>query len=163
VDDASSFSSSSSRRHPGAACLSNVTSSEIHIYRIVDALLHEAIHSFLYALEREMPFYRTDHPVEPRVNSPWTGVNLALHAFVHACFVWFTLARFWSRALSAGGTEPAEAGNLLNRALRGFENGELDAALRFVEPHLTLESASALKTVRQLGSEFGAGVRHTAA
>jgi len=65
--------------------------------KLVDLIVHESIHSLIYKLELAVPLY-TDYPaaLSEKVTSPWSGRALSLRSFVHACFVWYGLWRFWS-------------------------------------------------------------------
>ena len=58
------------------------------------------IHSLLYTVELDEPFILDREAVENmRIKSPWTGAELPVHSFLHACLVWFGLWQFWSLAL----------------------------------------------------------------
>lgn len=70
--------------------------------RLVSAILHEAIHSYLYMVEAEFPFSADVNRLRGwTARSPWSGRELPIASFVHAVFVWFGLAQFWKAALGA--------------------------------------------------------------
>jgi HEXXH motif-containing protein len=120
VADQGSFASSSWPDRPGVIGIVNAHRPDLPGERLVDALVHESIHSLLYLVEAREPFYLSS--VARRAytaRSPWTGRDLSLHSYVHACFVWFGLWNFWRQA-----SRDAEAAiiqnELANRARGGF-------------------------------------------
>jgi hypothetical protein len=97
---------------------------------LASALVHESIHQLIYVLEYAGAFIMRD--AEPRNNlqikSLWTGRDLELHSFLHACFVWYGLGKFWERAGNLDVFEKAEVDRELERSLRGYR-GENPAQL----------------------------------
>jgi HEXXH motif-containing protein len=154
TNSSASFSSSSSRSFPGAAALSNVTGSDMDLYRLADSVLHEAIHAFLYAVEGSVPFFRPGSRHEPTIRSPWTGTVLPLHAFVHACFVWLALLAFWRRAMSGNGPHATRAVEWAMRARKGFVSNELGEAIAAIRPRITPEAEAVLLRIQALGREM---------
>src|SRR5262249_13716113 len=69
-----SFMSWSSSYYIGRTCLVNAEGDWIDVVQLADALVHEAIHSFLFILEEKHPLIE-DHAAANsiRVTSPWTG------------------------------------------------------------------------------------------
>jgi hypothetical protein len=104
----------------GRVGLLNLHSDKWTVYKTSNALVHEAIHSLIYKLELVCGLYTDEAEVE-RIEavSPWTGRTLFVHSFVHACFVWFGLYKFWSLA---DGQDPAVR-EFREKALRGFLPG----------------------------------------
>jgi hypothetical protein len=92
---------------------------------VCDALIHEATHSLLYTIELFEPLF-TRRAAPPTIKSPWTGKSLSLHAYTHACFVWYVLTLFWI-AYDSG---PAGGGEYLARAGHGFLAHDLSAPIR---------------------------------
>ncbi|QND44352.1 hypothetical protein HB780_00605 (plasmid) [Rhizobium lusitanum] len=131
------FGTSSSRRHPGVAALANVAAPDISHYSIADALLHEATHSALYFAELDAPFFLNADTETPRVISPWTGTDLPLHGFVHACCVWFELSLFWDEVLEQSDHPDYEADALFQKAAAGFFSTGLVEAITAVREHIT--------------------------
>ncbi|MGE3683703.1 MAG: hypothetical protein AB7G93_18420 [Bdellovibrionales bacterium] len=80
---------SSQITHVGRVTLDNVL--EAKTAQLIDGLVHESIHSYLYMVEERERFLATRLDPGVFVSSPWTGRNICLHSFVHACFVWFSL------------------------------------------------------------------------
>lgn len=117
MDCRSSIGSVSSKLMIGKAGFLN-----LHLHKwtpqiVADHLIHEAIHSGLYQLELEFPFYSDQAAADQiRLASPWTGRQLLLHSFIHACFVWFGLWSFWRRCAQGGEQEKL----LQSRAQLGF-------------------------------------------
>lgn len=104
----------SRRSQPGRTHIVVDDSGELHLADMVSALVHEAVHHYLYMLEFLHPLYMWRNPSdfeEARVTSPWTGVTLPLSSFCHALVVWHVLNRFWSLVdtTQAGNNFSAEA------------------------------------------------------
>ena len=87
----------STRRLTGRVLVTNAHTDVWEPARLADTLVHEAIHSVIYKLELAVPLF-SDESAALSLNavSPWSGRTLNLHSFVHACFVWYGLCRFWS-------------------------------------------------------------------
>ncbi|MEX1367634.1 MAG: HEXXH motif-containing putative peptide modification protein [Nannocystaceae bacterium] len=131
------FTSVSSRPRVGSATLVDAAAPGVSRARIAGALLHEAIHSYLYRLELAVPL--VDCPrtaTQATVRSPWTGSELRLNTYVHACFVYFALVSLWRRAEARRFFDPAQVELLASRAASGFAGGEHLARLRAHRPHL---------------------------
>lgn len=114
--------SSSHYTFPGQVLLR--TSSRSTEAMIASALVHETIHQVLYVLESGERF------VDERalgggvmVASPWTERQLAVHSYIHACFVWYGLATFWRRVLASRSLQAEAMEAQFNEALRGFRGG----------------------------------------
>lgn len=94
--------------------------------KFANDLVHESVHAMIYKLELQTPLYVDyDAATEMKAVSPWTGRELNLHSFVHACFVWFALCSFWKRANAT--TDEAQAQQ--ERARSGFLKGNLLGSL----------------------------------
>jgi hypothetical protein len=92
--------------------------------QIANALVHETIHQVLYVLESGRRFAEDNVlPIRPKVVSPWTGRQLSLDSYFHACFVWYGLATFWRRALRSTLLPSDSMEAQLNAALCGFRSG----------------------------------------
>ena len=108
---------------PGLAGFTNLHSDRWTDEQIADTVLHEAIHNLVAKLELAGGMFTgisgAAHDVDVQAVSPWSGRRIRLHTYVHACFVWHGLARFWERAVAqgAGGVQRAQ------RARKGFEGG----------------------------------------
>lgn len=115
-------SSSSWRYKPGMVGLANLQCDRWSAARVCDSLLHEAIHSTIYKIElRERLFNYGEAMTAERAMSPWSGRDLAVSSFTHACFVWYGLWSFWAQDSS----EDEEVQQLRERAYRGFRRGPL--------------------------------------
>ena len=84
--------SSSQRDYIGRVLLINVK--EICMERVVSALIHEAIHNYLFCLEHSSRFLSRNR-IKTKLESPWSGKEIPDSAFVHACYVWYGLYNFW--------------------------------------------------------------------
>jgi hypothetical protein len=147
-DDGGGWSSMSARRIVGLMTLGNLQalplnglSPDQRIHRLAaisDSIVHEAIHSLIYRIELFDSFYEDNSAVLfTKAISPWSGRELNLHSFVHACFVWFGLWHFWSLSAITG----VDYAPYLERARRGFLKGDLASllsveALPMVRPHV---------------------------
>lgn len=120
--------SSSQYSLPGQVLLrSSATSPEAEI---ASALVHEAIHQVLFVLESGERFVNEKAlpAAHMKIVSPWSGRQLKIHSYFHACFVWYGLVTFWRRALSSPSLAADSIGKhameaQLNEALRGFQLG----------------------------------------
>jgi hypothetical protein len=87
---------------------------------LVDALIHESIHSFLFTCE-EVETKFIVHPVQAeqqKILSPWSESELRLPAYVHACIVWYGLYWLWIRAVDS--ISPKRRREMQDRAFAGF-------------------------------------------
>ena len=94
---------------------------------IADALVHEAIHAYLY-MHDPTPLWglKPDVREEPGdVQSPWSGRALSLCTFLHACFVWYGLFFFWGQVMCSSHSPSDEARLRIARASSGFMKGPL--------------------------------------
>jgi hypothetical protein len=153
-----SSGSSSTPSHVGRLLLRN--GHLMDVARLAETLVHEAIHSILDVLETSEPF--ADHPQPPNKNilvrSPWTNNEIPLRIYVHACFVWYGLVKFWKAALQRD-VLPVE---LVNRqlavALTGFKPAD---PVNYLLPYRdtirpsTLEVASSLRKELESSHDLG--------
>jgi HEXXH motif-containing protein len=93
--------------------------------RLAEALVHEAIHQFLYVLEYKAPFV-VDFPRAEEnitITSGWSGRGLDVYAYIQACFVWYGLSNFWGRAAHSDAFDATEVQQRLSGCLAGFRVG----------------------------------------
>lgn len=90
----SAFSSGSSPDLPGRVDLVNPAHELVDTCHLADSLLHEALHGTMYDLESIDGAFVANYE-HKLLTSPWTGRELDLHTFIHACFVWYGLFNFW--------------------------------------------------------------------
>jgi len=124
------FLSRSPERHIGLTVLVNAHCPDVDDVELGEALVHEAIHSFVDTYETLANF--EDDPAgkwirdamlydgTPRVISPWTGTRLVVPTYVHACFVWYGIVQFWSQALDTRAFPISRVLDRLRAAVRGF-------------------------------------------
>ncbi len=118
-DDADVFSSGSFRYFAGWSLLFNPHVDEATNGRIVDAVIHEAIHGLVYKQEVITGFLIADPTLrEDFIRSPWSGGRLHHDNLVQACFVWFGL--FHAFRVIADRALLPEADQLCARAAKGF-------------------------------------------
>lgn len=93
-------SSASSSPYVGRSVILNpqlMTSVEL-----VETLVHEAMHSVLFIIDLRQRFASEDRVLfHEHARSPWSGAKRNIATYIHACFVWFGLWRFWILALEA--------------------------------------------------------------
>jgi hypothetical protein len=66
---------------------------------------------------------------EPVLVSPWSGRDLPLSTYLHACFVWFALVHFWGRSLQKNAFPLESIAPRLARAVMGFRGTPLLSGL----------------------------------
>jgi HEXXH motif-containing protein len=96
------FRSGTPSRTPGLAYLT-VTTSPCHL---IDMLIHEAAHSQLFVVQEIedpllCPETHGDGWTAPLVYSPWRDDPRPLNGLLHACYVFWRVARFWLDACAA--------------------------------------------------------------
>jgi hypothetical protein len=119
-DEESIFAAYSTQQYPGRAVIANPQL--VDATQIAEAIVHEAIHALLYMLLQTYP-WGIDDPLyddKPKVTSPWSGRNLPVSTFLHACFVWYGLLHFWSRALTTPEFPVTRVRGRMSRAALGF-------------------------------------------
>jgi len=90
------FSSGSSRAYVGRTVICNAES--VPEPMLAEAIVHEAVHSYLYMLEELVPWMparRVSNKIGTNVPSVWTGNKISLMSFGQAVFVWYSLYNFW--------------------------------------------------------------------
>lgn len=137
---AGAYTSASSRTTIGRCRLSNPHSRAATVPRLAGALVHEAIHAFLYTQERAQPLV-TDwqRAFDTNATSPWSGTVLSLPTYLHACFVWHALRALWRlpAMMEQFGEQAVEAE--LARAEHGFGEAvtrEIEGARELVAPRI---------------------------
>jgi hypothetical protein len=80
-----------------------------------------------------------------RIVSPWSGRTLHIHSFLHACFVWFGLSRFWEQAVADASLAQGEVDALRDQARLGFGRPALAEALDAASPYLSAEGEAVLR------------------
>ena len=151
-DQPAGHSSSSMTNFPGRMLLRNPE--HANAGALASSMIHESIHHFLYTVEFSGLFVAAD--VGSPVRSPWSGRELALHSYLHACFVWYGLAQFWYKQLTINAFEPKITEGQLDKALSGFRAANPVDAL-VPQKHLfrpqSLEAASRLcDELRKIGA-----------
>jgi hypothetical protein len=132
------FTSGSYGQYPGLTLLTNPLAPTADIAALIDALVHEAIHSALFRYEAvHGPLTRESTPTEVALCSPWSGRPLGCNQYVHACFVWFGLRSLWEGWPQDTDQALAErARQLHERAALGFRAGAVEALLERADGYL---------------------------
>ena len=137
--------SNSRRSFHGRVLLRNMGTADPAM--VASALVHESIHQLLYVLELKGLFVIFE-PNQPIV-SPWSGRALNLDAFVHACFVWYGLARFWTLAMNTEVFGAELARREQAQCLAGFRRAN---PAELAEPYagmIRYDVLAVLKTLRE--------------
>jgi hypothetical protein len=117
------FGSASFRGLAGLNLLINTKTTTLSI--IIEAIVHEAIHSLLYQLEPSFgDFFPDKSNSKIPVKSPWTGTIITLDNISQACYVWFGLFNFWEKASEFNkiDQESGVAFNNMKKIASGFEH-----------------------------------------
>jgi len=146
-------SSSSMRTYPGRVLLRNPQAADSS--RLASSLIHEAIHHTLYVVEYSGEFVMRGFQGET-IRSPWTGNNIPVHSYLHACFVWYGLASFWRLPAAAEIFPASSAQRELRRALSGFQRGNPLDALHPYAQEIRPEALKAVGALHDRLSEQGA-------
>lgn len=129
-DRETAFSSLSSRAIVGKVTLINPQNKCAELQGLADALIHESIHAYLYELEQRQPWVVNGGDASLQLVSPWSDNLLRLDSFLHACFIWYALFRFWNLAIEANAFSKDEAIYMRDRAWRGFNDVSIVECLR---------------------------------
>jgi hypothetical protein len=133
LNSASGHGSTSQPRIPGRVLLSGVERSSESA--LASALVHESIHQLMYILEWNGSFITPDADAnDARATSLWTGRDLPLHSFIHACFVWYGVSNFWLQARSRGVFDQNYLNDELQRCTSGFKDRN---PIEMLAPHAT--------------------------
>jgi hypothetical protein len=116
----SSFASGTFRGHAGMTLIVNPQVIAGSTLRLVDALVHESVHTAIEMFEQVDAHLCRPAPSELRLRSCWSGRDLTLDQFVQACFVWWGLLNLWRLWPAEGPEERRAAKELLERAACGF-------------------------------------------
>lgn len=124
------FTSRSPEKRIGLSLLANPDLPSVDDVEIAEALVHEAMHTLLDIDEtiRRLDRPREEHWVkenrlydgELRTISPWTSNPLPLPTYIHACFVWYGLLRFWGSVYGLGAFDQARVRARMEKAVIGF-------------------------------------------
>jgi hypothetical protein len=146
---ASPFSSGSFFSLPGLVLLTNPHRG-LDPVDIEEALIHEAIHCYLFLCESPLhPIVLESRDYSTKLRSPWTENPIGLHSYIHAAAVWYGLFHYWKRALANQCTIETRK-HYKNRMLvaqRGFEGF---ACLNRIDPFLSKVSPAAALLITTL-------------
>jgi hypothetical protein len=127
------FTSASSRASVGQITLVNAHLAEADIIKLMTALVHESVHSFLYRMEHDDPLViMQDEALSVRLISPWSGNMLGLPTALHACYVYFALFHLLRNCLFAESALSKRVIDVRYHALSGFIGSEF---INIFEPY----------------------------
>jgi hypothetical protein len=142
--------SSSTASFPGRVVMSGIERCSPAL--LAGNLVHEAMHQLLYVLEYGGNFVSKDSDSRDlRIKSLWTGRDLALPSFFHACFVWYGLSNFFTQALTSDAFDRADVEAQLAKSLSGFRNRN---PIELLAEHASLLRHDALKILGTLHGEL---------
>ncbi|MBV8048717.1 MAG: hypothetical protein JO171_16330 [Paludibacterium sp.] len=113
----------------GLVRITNAHLAEADRTSLMDALVHEAIHSLLYGYEESRAPFQTEPAWRVPIRSPWTGATLALPSYLQACLVWYGLYHLWRLAQRAGFGPAERVAALAGRARTGFHHRPVSQGL----------------------------------
>lgn len=140
---------------PGLALLCNPATA--CSFEFEEALVHEALHSFLFFGElKDSRLLRAESDASRTIVSPWTGNRLDLHTGIHALFVWIVLTIYWSLEQNAiDSARRAHASQRVSYNARGFESDSFSAFGREARQRTSIEVGTiidgSLDFIRKLG------------
>ena len=119
-DEQSYFTGYSTQQYAGRTVIGNPQLAQVG--QIAESIVHEAIHAMLYMLLQTHPWGLEDPYFDDtkKLPSPWTGKMLPVSTLLHACFVWYGLLTFWSRATTSKAFPPKWVRGRMSRAALGF-------------------------------------------
>lgn len=98
---------------------------KVSLSLIIEAIVHESIHSLLYQLEPSFgDFFPDKTNSRNPVVSPWTGSTITLDNIAQASFVWYGLLNFWSLSLEAAKEDKlaSDVESNIQKISKGFKN-----------------------------------------
>ncbi|QTE21990.1 hypothetical protein [Polaribacter cellanae] len=143
------FSSGSNGLYIGRTVLSNlhITSKEL----IVEALVHEAVHSYLYMIEvlkPWMPDFESSRKFGNQVASFWTGNLISVRSFTQAVFIWYSLYNFWKICKDKSLYDEGFINNRLNFITKGFERLKLNEIEKMTSIVFPIETKNTILAIQ---------------
>lgn len=146
------FTSASSRSFIGRALLLNVHAPRCNMAKLCTALIHEALHNFIYRIEWWHPIVlETDTSLNFLVNSPWTGTPLRLQTYIHACFIHYAIFNFLRNGAANTCLPAKDIDALAASAESGFISGayirNLALIRKLVDTHVFSQMSELPRTI----------------
>jgi hypothetical protein len=148
--DVYSWGSSSSNAYIGSIVLENPHLDVFTSDEIVEAIIHESIHSFMYILELDNPIFSDRRLYAHEVRSPWTGNRLPLYSYLHACFVWFGLWHFWNLAIKTNLFHFEISSKHKCKSAVGFKGDSLLNPIREISTGISLARQQAIQKMQEI-------------
>lgn len=145
------FWSGSNGQHVGRVMIVNADAANTGTEEIADAIVHEAIHGFLYMHETIEPWVlgKKLYTSAGVIASPWSGTELPVRPFMQAAFVWYGLAMFWAQHVDGNVFDRERARAMLERALAGFRRGSLVDRLKPWQAKIRSEMTDTIDGLQQ--------------
>ena len=128
------FTSSSSRSFIGRNIFFNTHSQNATKVKIICALVHESIHSFLYRLELLRLLVNKN---KNKVISPWSKSVLRLNTYVHACFIYYAHWMLLNRIYFKKSNNIKEKRKYLEKIKCGFCSDLYSEQISYMKKYLT--------------------------
>lgn len=146
----SDFNSASCRSKIGRILLVNPHLKGVTYPVLVNALIHESVHSLLYRIEMNIPIFKSNDSNDSHfLESPWTGNILRAITYVHACFVYFGLNSYW-RNQSKHQFSQETINQNLKKIDKGFSSSLYKQNFSFLEDKLSPFFLGSLEKVNQI-------------
>jgi hypothetical protein len=118
---------------------------------LIDALVHECIHGFLFMVNEVDAWLPTIEEAEPygeQFISYWSGRGLPLRSFLEAHFVWYGLLRFWEFALQHNMYSEKYALERIKLIKSGFAKVNIEAVDARLSKKLTKKLITAIHQMK---------------
>jgi HEXXH motif-containing protein len=150
-DPSGRFWSGSNGQYVGRVMIVNADAPNTDTEEIADAIVHEAIHGFLYMHESIEPWVlgKKLYTNAGVIASPWSGTELPVRPFMQAAFVWYGLAMFWAQHIDGGPFDRERARAMLERSLAGFRRGSLVDRLKPWQAKIRSEMTDAINGLQR--------------
>jgi HEXXH motif-containing protein len=126
------FRSCSAARYPGVVYLGQ--GDEV-VYEFEESLIHEAAHQYLYRIDEVDPIVDRHAGGSGEYELPWSGAQRDFFGYLHACFIYVALDKYFTQRLEVTNQQAAEVAARRDHIHRG-----LAAALPEIEGHPALTS-----------------------
>ena len=143
------FISNTCARQARLSLLINGHFNTVGLPLVADALIRESVHSLLFMYEEiEKPFVTPQFSHNAGlIKSPWSGAELRLISFVHACVVWYGLYWFWIAASRTGAFPAGIADREIETAGAGFRRRPFSLHLAEYHEFLSPEILDLLREI----------------
>lgn len=148
------FNGGSNRQFMGRVNLHNPHLEYIDRCNVVNSIVHEAIHTFLYLIEsRVLPVDDREYMYYKLVCSPWSGRDIHLLAYIHATCVWYGLYNFWNLPSVQDHFSGRVRDFYLDFSRKGFVGSEMLRRIESFSSHIHPELFDQLRAIQDRMSQ----------